>query len=150
MQGLLGIGTLTKQSSFISAARKTADALLAVMSPDGFLSGQFNSSFRGMAPWCCLTGSAQTSWVWGKLYQMTGEDKYRKAVHTINRYLSARHDISNDNPAIRGGVPGSWPVSGEYGQFKVLNWAAKFYLDALLIEQHISTSNQVTASSMAH
>ncbi|MCM3902771.1 MAG: hypothetical protein ND866_13785, partial [Pyrinomonadaceae bacterium] len=146
MQGLIGIGTLLNRSDFISAARKTADALLAVMSPDGFLAGRFDASFRGTTKWCCLTGSAQTSWVWGRLYQVTGKEKYRQAAHTINRYLSARHDISNANPAIRGGVAGSWPISGEYGKFKVLNWATKFYVDALLLEKRISLQKQTATA----
>ena len=55
----------------------------------------------------------------------------------LNRYLMARHDITNANPAIRGGVAGSWPVGGDYGRFKVLNWATKFFLDSLLAEKEI-------------
>ena len=141
MQGLLGIGTLMNRQDFIAAARKTCDALCAVMRPDGFLAGRFNRLFEGTVMWCCLTGSAQTSWVCSQLYQSTGEEKYRQAVQNINRYLSARHDVSNANLAIRGGVAGSWPVSGDYGKFKILNWATKFYVDALLTEKRIYAIN---------
>jgi hypothetical protein len=45
----------------------------------------------------------------------------------------ARHDISSPDPTIRGGLAGSWPVSGEYGQYRILNWATKFFADALLV-----------------
>ena len=40
-----------------------------------------------------------------------------------------------DGPeGIRGGVKGSHPVDGGYGPFEYLNWAAKFSIDANLIE----------------
>ncbi len=38
------------------------------------------------------------------------------------------------SPDIAGGVKGSFPVSGEYGRFQYLNWAAKFFIDANLME----------------
>jgi hypothetical protein len=58
-------------------------------------------------------------------------------VSTINDYMCRHHDITNSDPTIRGGVAGSWPVWGEYGRFRVLSWATKFFVDALLREAHI-------------
>jgi hypothetical protein len=132
MQGLFEIGRLTGRKDFIEAARKTADAEMRIMDPDGFLPGRQDSEFRGTVPWCCLTGSAQTSIVWSDLYELTGEQKYRDAAVKINGYLMARHDIRNPDPRIRGGMAGSWPVEGDYGKLHLLNWAAKFLVDALV------------------
>ena len=53
----------------------------------------------------------------------------------VNDYLCRHHDVTSTDPAIRGGVAGSWPVSGDYGPYKVLNWATKFFVDALLREE---------------
>lgn len=131
MQGLLGIGTLADRREFIDAARRTADAELAILGPDGFLPGKQDRSFRGVVKWCCLTGSAQTSIVWSDLYLITGDPAYRDAAQKVNRYLMARHDIRNPDPRLRGGVPGSWPVHGDYGRLRILNWATKFLVDAL-------------------
>jgi len=44
----------------------------------------------------------------------------------------ARHDITSVDPAIRGGLAGSWPLWAEYGRLTVLSWATKFLIDALL------------------
>jgi hypothetical protein len=74
--------------------------------------------------------------VWTELHELTGRREYLEAARKVNRYLMARHDTSNADPAIRGGVPGSWPVTGDYGRFLILNWATKFFLDALLLEKH--------------
>ena len=131
MQGLVHIGSLTSRQDFIASARKTADAEIKIMGPDGFLPGRQNSQFHGMVDWCCLTGSAQTSVVWSSFYDLTGEDKYRIAADKVNRYLMARHDIRNPDLRLRGGVPGAWPVWADYGKFTILNWATKYLVDAL-------------------
>jgi len=134
MQGLLGIGRLTRRDDLIAGAQKLADAQLLVMSPEGFLPGRQRQDFTAAADWCCLTGSAQTSAVWSQLYLLRHDQKYRTAVEVVNRYLMARHDVRNADLRLRGGVPGSWPVWGGYGRLQILNWATKFLLDALTLE----------------
>jgi len=131
MQGLLEIGKLTNRKDLIAAAQKTADAEMAILAEDGFLPGCQDAQFHGTVSWCCLTGSAQTSIVWSALHSLTGQDKYREAASRINRYLMAHHDIRNPDLRLRGGLPGSWPVDGQYGRLLILNWATKFLVDAL-------------------
>ena len=140
MQGLLGIGNLTGRLDFIAAAQKTADSLIGVMNENGFIPGRLNREFRGTVPWCCLTGTAQTAICWAKLFELTGDEKYREACHRANRYLMACHDIENKDLSLRGGVTGSWPVWGEYGQYTILNWATNFFIAALLAGKRIGAS----------
>ena len=78
--------------------------------------------------------TAQTSIVFSELYALTGEKLYRQCARTVNRYLMARHDIRNPDLRLRGGLPGSWPVTGPYGRLAVLNWATKYLVDALSLE----------------
>ncbi len=144
MQGLLGLGKLAHRPDFIAAAKRTADSLLGVRAPDGFLPGRLRASMRGAVSWACLTGIAQTAIVWFQLYELTGEQRYLHAARLANRYLMARHDISSPDPVIRGGLAGSWPVWGDYGRLMVLNWAAKFLLDALLYD-FVTVSNHTPA-----
>ena len=131
MQGLLEVGRLTGREEFIAAARRTADAQLALLDGDGFLPGRQDAAFRAAAPWCCLTGSAQVSIVLSELGAMGFGARYTEGAERINRYLMARHDIRNPDARLRGGLPGSWPVDGEYGRLRILNWAVKFFVDAL-------------------
>jgi hypothetical protein len=137
MQGLIGIGRLTGRDDLIGGARLLADAELRTMRQDGFIPGRQYEDFSAAADWCCLTGSAQTSAVWSQLYLLTHEEKYRRAVRTVNRYLMARHDIRNPDLRLRGGVPGSWPVWGDYGRLRIINWATKFLVDALTLERSV-------------
>lgn len=137
MQGLLGIGTLTGHERFIDAAQRTAQTLESRMREDGFLAGRYDHRFRERASWCCLTGSAQTAIVWSELHLLGRAPSFGDAVRRVIDYLCRRHDVTNDDPTLRGGVCGSWPVWGEYGQYKTLNWATKFFVDALLREERI-------------
>jgi len=45
-------------------------------------------------------------------------------------FVTSTQKLSGSNPALVGGIPGSYPFSGGYGRFCYLNWAAKFYGDA--------------------
>ncbi len=141
MQGLLGIGVLTDRADLIAGARLVADAERRIMRPDGFLPGRQRADFSAAVDWCCLTGSAQTSIVWSQLHAMTGDAQYLQATRTVNRYLMARHDIRNVDLRLRGGLPGSWPVHGEYGRLRILNWATKFLADALSLELAATASH---------
>jgi len=49
--------------------------------------------------------------------------------------------MEND-PGTRGAVKGSFPVSGGYAPHQYLNWAAKFFIDANLLEQRVRRSEQ--------
>jgi hypothetical protein len=137
MQGLIGIGVIAKREDFVQAARRTADSLLGLMNADGFIPGCIGPDFRGAVDWCCLTGSAQTAIVWGRLFQLTGDPRYREGMQRATRYLMRRHDVDNPDPGLRGGLPGSWPVWGDYGRLKVLNWATNFFVEALLLQRSI-------------
>ena len=87
-------------------------------------------------PWVCLTGSSQIAICWLLLYRETREKKYRDAAYRANEYV--RRTLHLDGPiAMIGAVKGSFPVSGGYGHFQLLNWACKFMIDAITIEDDI-------------
>jgi len=137
MQGLLGIGRLVGRRDLIDAVEVTAQSLLELMDGEGFIPGRIASNWKGAVDWCCLTGSAQTSIVWAELYEITGKPQYWKGLQRVNQYLMLHHDTSSADPALRGGITGSWPVWGEYGRFMVLNWATKFFIDCLLLQKRL-------------
>jgi hypothetical protein len=137
MQGLVGIGAIAKRDDFAKGAMRTADALMGLMDADGFLPGCIGPDFRGTVDWCCLTGTAQTAIVWGRLFRLTGRADYREAMQRANAYLMRHHDVDNADPRLRGGVPGSWPVWGGYGRMRILNWATNFFAESLLLQRSL-------------
>ncbi len=148
MQGLIGIGANTDRQDFITAAARTADSFIDLIDERGFIPGRIGPDFRGTVNWCCLTGTAQIALVWGNLYRLTGKPKYRSALIAANKYLTQRHDILNADPALRGGMPGSWPVWGDYGRFKILNWATNFFIESLLMQKKIEAASDVQSEPL--
>jgi uncharacterized protein YyaL (SSP411 family) len=133
IRGLLEGGVILEQERFISAAIKSADALLGAVRRDGSMPGCFDSGWRGAAPYCCLTGQAQMAIVWLKLEEMTGDKKYREAAERVMHFLMSLQDLNHPDPGVRGGIRGSFPIWGSYGSYEMLNWAAKFFADALML-----------------
>jgi hypothetical protein len=137
MEGLLEAGALLRESRYVAAARNAADALLNQQRLDGSLSGRFDTQWRSASRWSCLTGDAQTAIVWLRLRELTGDERYRDAARRMIRFLKTTHDLKNSDPGIRGGIKGSHPIWGDYGAYDYLNWGAKFFADALMLEARI-------------
>lgn len=138
IRGILEIGTLLKNEQYIAKARKAADAMLARQRPDGGLSGRFNERWEPVVSYRCLTGEAQMAGIWGRLYQMTGKQAYLDGLRTTNAALVRVQLLHTDHPGIHGGIGGSEPIHGVYGRFEILNWAVKFFIDALMLEQSLT------------
>ena len=134
MEGLFEAGSFLGETRFKTAAKLAADALLARQRPDGSLAGRFDREWIDASRWSCLTGDAQTAIVWLRLYETTGDRRYLQAAERMNRYLSSTQDRAASDSGIRGGIKGSQPIWGEYGAYEYLNWAAKFFADALMLE----------------
>ena len=62
---------------------------------------------------------------------------YATAARRAMAYVMSRHEVTLGGLGLRGGVAGSFPVSARYGKFQHLNWAAKFFLDALTLAERV-------------
>lgn len=134
IEGLLESGILLKEDRYVVAAKKTADVLLKLQKPNGFLSGEFDARWKP-SWWSCLTGNVQMALVWFRLFDLTGDDKYRRGALAAVEFVKQKQNLTSSNPGIRGGIPGSAPIWGPYERFKYPNWAVKFFIDALLVKR---------------
>ncbi len=133
MRGLLEVGVVAGHEDFIDAARKIGWALLDRLPADGRLPGRFDSSWHPSVRYSCLTGDAQISINWGRLFQLHGDERLRDGVRTINRFLKTTQALSGPDGE-RGGIKGSHPINGGYHPWQYPNWAAKYFMDALMME----------------
>jgi hypothetical protein len=133
LRGAIEAYRFTENARVLAACRKTADGLLRAVRTDGFLPGRLRPDWSGAVSWACLTGSLQIAHCWLLLFQHTGNVRYRHAACAANRYVRRTMNLDGP-PGIRGGIKGSFPVDGEYGQYEYLNWAAKFFIDSNLLE----------------
>jgi hypothetical protein len=136
LKGVLEAHRSTGDASFLEAARKAGQGLMAALRPDGALPGRLDRDFKATVPWVCLTGSVQIAACWLRLYALTGKTSFLEAGRRANAFV--RRTVRVDAPPDqRGGVKGSLPVNGGYGTYQYLNWAAKFFIDSNLAELDI-------------
>ena len=140
IRGIMEVGAALNEQRYVERARKAADQLIRQQIADGSLAGRFNEKWEHAVSWSCLTGDAQMAIIWGRLYQITMEGNYLDAHSQMNKYLKKVQLLHIKNRDIFGGLCGSDPVSGPYGKYEILNWAVKFFVDALLLEKSIKGS----------
>lgn len=133
LRGVLEAYSYNQDEKFLNASKRTAEALIHVQREDGALPGRLRHDWSPAVKWTCITGNSQIAECWLKLYEWTGEKKYLRSAQKINSFV--RRTVRVEGPEdILGGVKGSYPIDGEYGQFQYLNWAAKFTIDANIAE----------------
>jgi hypothetical protein len=139
LRGLLEAYRFSPQPELLAAAGKMADGVLSALGRDGFLPGRLDANWRGADRWACLTGISQIAHSWLLLYQIAGDPRYRDAAFVANRFV--RRTIHVEGPEDqRGGVKGSFPISGGYCTYRFVNWACKFTIDANVMEQQVRGS----------
>ena len=134
-QGLLEAGLRLKEPRYLEGAERACRAVLRHVGEDGWSPGAFDAGWRPAASYSCLTGNAQMAVQWFRLASFTGEAAFREGALRTTAFLKATQDCENPNPNIRGGIKGSHPIYGRYLFGTYPNWATKFFMDALLLEE---------------
>jgi len=132
LEGLHGIGNLTHRSDCIRAVQKALDAIMPLTDSNGFLPGRIREDWTAAVDWSCLTGSAQIAGVLLRMYHQTGRSEYLEAGRRLLGFVCFTQELRIGMPELDGGIRGSFPFGGEYGQWCVLNWATKFFCDSIM------------------
>lgn len=143
IQGILEAGIYLKNQKYIDSAKKAADALLKLQRKDGSLAGSFDRNWKSSVSWSCLTGNSQMSIIWLRLYSLTKNKQYLDAAKKINSYVKSTQALSSGNKGVNGGIKGAYPIYGWYAPFCYVNWAAKFFIDALMLEDDLSIGDKL-------
>ena len=136
IRGLLECGVLLGSSRYVDAALRAARALAKAQRPDGWLAGTYDAAWVPRAAYCCLTGVAQMSINWMRCAQAAGAVELRGKARAGLSFLKRRQRLSDRDTAARGAIAGSAPIWGGYSRFEFPNWAAKFFADALMIDEN--------------
>jgi hypothetical protein len=139
VRGVIEGHLLSGRADLLTAAVRSGDNLVQAIGDDGYLAGRLDANFKPAVDYVCLTGSAQIAHCLFLLYRLTGQQRYLDAGQRALSYV--RRTVKLTGPAeTLGGVKGSFPVNGDYGQWEYLNWAAKFCIDANLLESDLERS----------
>jgi hypothetical protein len=139
LQGILECAILRRRSDAIQAVAKSAWVLLRKFETNKSLSGTYEPDFKGGQRFTCLTGNAQMSCVWLRLFEATDDLRYLNAALKMNEMLKQLVP-ARGRRGIAGGVSGSYPVWSRYQPLRYISWGCKFFADALLLEQRLTRS----------
>jgi len=143
LQGLLETAILLRRNDAIEAVARSAWVLLRKFETNKFLPGAYESDFKSSHPFTCLTGNAQMSCVWLRLFEVTDDLRYLNAALKMNEMLKSLVP-ARGRRGVKGGVSGSYPIWCRYQPFRIISWGCKFFADALLMEQRLTRSLKAT------
>ena len=137
IQGMLECGILRRRDDAIQAAAKPAWVLLRKFETHKRLLGTYEPDFKGGQRFACLTGNAQMSCIWLRLFEVTGDLRYLNAALKMNEMLKQLLPAKGRRGVV-GGVAGSYPIWGAYQPMRFISWGCKFLADVLMLEQRLT------------
>jgi hypothetical protein len=145
LAGVLHLGRVLGRDDAVDAARRAALRVMRRLHLSHGLPGFLDHRYRrpnDTRRFVCLTGNAQMALVWTTLFahdeqvaRGSGDLRLVNAACLALDGVKDAQPMRNPNPGLRGGIPGSDPLWGDYIRLAVPNWAAKFFIDALLAKR---------------
>jgi hypothetical protein len=135
LQGLLEIYCISGHERYAAAVRRTAERVVSVYGSKRWLAAEIGENWEFLSRHVCLTGYAQLAIVLFKLYGLDGDKRYLNAALNMLDEVAATQNLTARGQPQYGGIKGSYPIYGRYAPLQYPNWAAKFFVDALLAKQ---------------
>jgi len=133
--GVLRTAEVVGSAEGKAAAEKAAYAALRRLELSRRLPGVLDYRWRAGATYTCLTGNCQMALIWLHMYDEHGDPRLLNAALKAIDIVKAAQPMNAADPGVQGGIAGSQPVWGEYISHAFPNWAAKYFIDALLAKQ---------------
>lgn len=141
VRGLLEIGVATGTTAYVDHARAMARDIARAQRPDGALPAYYQPDWTTRVRWTCVTGNSQMAINWLRLARVTGDPDLVEPARRANRFNMTVQDLDTADPNVRGGLKGSHPINGGYMTWRYPNWAAKFFMDGLMLEHLAGLDN---------
>ena len=134
LRGLWEAGALLARRDYQDAVLQGVERLLSD-AEHSRLAGAYASGWQPAGSHLCLTGHAQMACLWMRMYLSDPDIRLFHAASRTIDLLGRLQDLDNPSSALRGGLRGSYPITGPYMPWCIINWGTKFFLDALLLER---------------
>ena len=135
IRGILEVGVAAERPDYIDRALTMAKAVAAQQREDGALNAFYTPEWKTAVTWSCVTGNSQMAINWLRLAQLTGETSLIAHAKKANRFNMSIQNLTTDDLHVRGAMKGSHPINGGYMTYRYPNWATKFFMDGLMLEQ---------------
>ena len=140
LDGLLECAVILDRADLAEAGTAASRALLDKFLADEALNGRYDAAWKG-SEHPLMTGCAQLAITWAKVFDRSGEPRFRKGLLRMVDALTVVQAASAKGPSdIHGAMPGSYPLWGRYEKFAFPNWATKYFADALLCAEVVEKS----------
>ena len=134
IEGLLGVHAFTGEERYLTAARRALDRLVADYGERRRLAGIYDEAWKPEVSWRCVTGDAQQAVLMHRFARMFPGEGYERTARDLLTDVARSQLRGADGEPTRGAITGAQPVWGRYMSFAAPNWAAKFFLDGLMLE----------------
>lgn len=133
LEGFIDSAIILDNEKYWQAGYDLSEKLLRQLELKGNLAGAYYEDMRGVNWYECITGHSQMAVTWNKIFLKNNDPRFVNAGSKILDIVCSRQTLVN--PLFtKGGFTGSHPFWGRYIAFRQPNWAAKFFLDAVLLE----------------
>jgi len=130
LEGFLESAVILNEKEILEKTIRSGERLLEIRQQKGRTAGRYDEHWQGDYSFLCITGNCQLSVFYRRLFELTGEEKFKLAANSfLAEILDFQYLGKNKNRF--GGLPGSAPFWGAYARFRYPNWGAKFFLDAM-------------------
>jgi uncharacterized protein YyaL (SSP411 family) len=143
IRGILEVGATAGRQEWIEIALRMAKQVAKQQRDDGALNGYYDPDWNTVCTWSCVTGNSQMAINWLRLAQLTGEQWCKDAAIRANRFNMSIQDLQTGDLNVRGALKGSHPVNGDYMTYRYPNWATKFFMDGLMLEQQFDKARNI-------
>ncbi len=131
LEGFLHAWRVTGERRWLDCAREGAEPLKRVnLERDHLLYSYYDAELRPRSRQRCITGLSQWAGVALALHAETGDADYLECA-SISLFFVMRNQLKVRGH-LRGALPGSSPLWGDYLKWAFPNWNLKFFADALL------------------
>jgi len=137
LEGLLECGALLGREDAVQTVHRVLAKLLELIERHGRPAGSYREDWSGDYTWSCLAGECQLAIVFRKACRTASESsRYLQSSGQLLEAVRRTQILTTGHSGIRGGIKGSDPIWGPYEKYTILNWATKFFVDALLLDMH--------------
>lgn len=135
--GALRTAEILDRPDGVQAVGRAAMRVARRLELSGWLPGVLDARWRRGADYACLTGNAQMALTWFRLFDHDRDARWASAGFKALDLVKRAQLLFVGDPDMHGGIPGSDPIWGDYLTDAIPNWAAKFFIDALLAKKKL-------------
>lgn len=97
------------------------------------LPATLDGNWKSKDTYTCLTGDVQLAAILLREHRRERDPRLLNAAVKLIDQVASTQPLDTDHPGVRGGIAGSFPLWGKYMRMCYPNWAAKFFVDAVLL-----------------